>query len=120
MDLYQINIVPNKECIYYFFAGRRYKKPENLSDNSCEGISYYTGFINHRTGEDFIFLKQNFFITDCDMKFVINSTPLGIVKIQNQLFLFRENTYYESEAYFIDLIKNNQLIEVFSSFGGGC
>lgn len=120
VDLYQIKTVPNKESIYYFIAGRKYKKPKDFSDSSCEGISYYTGFIRHRAGDDYNILKHNFFITDCDMKYVINSTPLGIVKIQEQLFLFRENTYYESEAYFIDLIKDNQMIEVFSSFGGGC
>lgn len=120
VDLNQITIRPNKESIYYFAAWKKYKKPKDFSDSSCEGISYFTGFISHQTGGDFTFIEQSLYITDCDMKYVVKSAPLGVVRIENQLFLVKENTYYESEAYFIELIKNNQMIEVFNSYGGGC
>ena len=85
-DLYKVKVVPTGDSIYCFAAEKKYNKPKDFSDSSCEGISYYTGFIRHRTGGDYTILKHNFFLTDCDMKYVINSIPLGAVIIQNQLF----------------------------------
>ena len=119
-NLYKIKDVVGTTSLYYFYVGRSYEKPEGFSDRSCEAVSQYGGFILQTGNEKFDVLKDDFFITDCDMQNTIFSVPFGAFKVGNDSFLIRETLYYEREAYYIDLIRDGKMSVVTELFGGGC
>lgn len=119
-ELNEMSGVADGNNIYYFAAERKYNKPRDFLDRSCEAISHYMGFLLRKESGGYVMLQEDFAITDCDMQSAIYSTPFGAFKVGNDWFLVKENTYYESEVYFIDLIRNGKIYNVTELFGGGC
>jgi hypothetical protein len=119
-DLYEIKAFDGSNSLYYFYVGRNYEKPDGFSDRFCEAVSQYGGFILQTGDGEFEVLKDNFFITDCDTQNIFISEPFGIFRLGSDSFLIRETLYYESEVYYIDLIRDGKMSEVTALFGGGC
>lgn len=119
-EMYQIDIKHTGDSYYFFIATRSYIKPQGHPDQECEAISFFNGVITHKKGSNYKLHQGHLDLTDCDMKYVGSSTPLGIIKIQNNYYLVQENMGYESESYSIIEIKGNKFEKVFHLFGGGC
>ncbi len=118
-DLYMIEIAPRKEKLYYVEATREY--PDlGYYKYPCEGISFFKAYIKEDKHGKLSILNKHLELTDCDMKYAIPATPLGIINIGGNYYLIEEKTYYEAEDYNILRIDDKGLNEVLSTFGGGC
>ncbi|MFQ5759417.1 MAG: hypothetical protein ACE5HM_00425 [Acidiferrobacterales bacterium] len=109
----------NGRTIYYVEMRRHYRKPEHFSDQSCDGITWFTGWLLKDNGR-FSILNTRASLTDCDMKGADSADPDHMISVGANDYVVSVNYGYESEYYTVGQITNAGLRQLVSRSGGGC
>lgn len=104
--------------LYYFEAEKQYKKPPTSADPECDDVSLFQGWIEADQRGDFGLLDSRLFLTNCDRKGPSFATPLGIMTLNDETFLFVTEHGWEDESYIILELRNSGLHKVLETFGG--
>ena len=107
----------NGEHLYYFEAKKEYEKPATATDRGCNDVSLFQGWIDATDRGGLGLMESRLFLTNCDMKGPSSATPLGIMTLKNQIFIFVSEHGWEDESYII-LELNSGLHKVLETFGG--
>lgn len=116
--LYRSKSGVNGEHLYYFEAEKQYKKTAAPSDQGCNDVSLFQGWISTQGKGGLGLMASHLMLTDCDMKGPSTTTPLGIMTLKNRTFLFVGEHGWEDESYTILELDNSGLYGVLETFGG--
>lgn len=114
--LYRSTALINGEHFYYFEAEKRY--PAAQASQSCEYISWYRGWISTQGKGGLGLLDSQLVFTDCDRKGASYSIPLGMMMLNNQMFLFATEHGWEDQSYMILEFDYSGLHRVLDTLGG--
>lgn len=115
---YRSNSTVGGEHLYYFEAEKQYRKTSTSRDSECSDVSLFQGWIETSERDGLGLLASRLFLTDCDMKGPSSATPLGIMTLNNETFLFVTEHGWEDESYIILELGNSDLQKVLETFGG--
>ena len=116
--LYRSSLRLNGEHLYYFEAEKQQKRRTASSDEGCNDISLFQGWISADEKGGMGLHDSRTFLTDCDRKGPSSSTPLGIMKLKDATYIFVSEHGWESEAYWIIGLDNSGLHKVLETYGG--
>ena len=104
--------------LYYFEAEKQYRKPATAIDATCNDVSVFQGWVEATEGGGLGLKDSRVFLTNCDMKGPSFATPLGILTLKNEVYLFVTEHGWEDESYIILELNTSGLHKVLETFGG--
>jgi hypothetical protein len=114
--LYQMTIGESGERLYYFEALKEYKKPIPLNDQTCNNV-FFNGWISTKSDElKLIDSKMGW--KDCEPG--LDSIPLGLLKLDDGVFIFTVEFDYEGDRYLILRLNESRMQTVLETYGGSC
>jgi hypothetical protein len=116
--LYRTKSSLNGKHLYYFEAEKQYEKPATSTDPSCNDVSLFQGWMEATERGGLGLMDSRLFLTNCDKKGPSSATPLGIMTLKNEIFLFVSEHGWEDESYMILELSNSGLHKVLETFGG--
>lgn len=116
--LYRSKSLVNGEHLYYFEAEKSYAQLTAQGTRTCEDISLFRGWILTQDKGGLGLLDSQLMLTDCDRKGPSTATPLGIMTLKSQTFLFVSEHGWEDERYVILELDNSGLHRVLETRGG--
>lgn len=108
----------NGKHLYYFEAEKQYQKPATSIDPSCNDVSLFQGWVEATELGELGLMDSRLFLTNCDRKGPSSATPLGIMTLKDEVFLFVSEHGWEDESYVILELSNSGLQKVLETFGG--
>jgi hypothetical protein len=114
--LYQMTIENTGERLYYFESLKEYRKPIPTNDQSCNDV-FFNGWISAKSGE-LKLIDSKIGWTDCEGR--LDSIPLGLLVLDNQVFIFTRDFGYEDEMYLIFKLSESRIQMVLETQGGSC
>ena len=105
----------NGKHLYYFEAEKQY---ENSTDPGCNDVSLFQGWMEATERGGLGLMDSRLFLTNCDRKGPSSATPLGIMTLKHEIFLFVSEHGWEDESYVILELSNSGLHKVLETFGG--
>lgn len=105
----------NGKHLYYFEAEKQY---ENSTDPGCNDVSLFQGWMEATEHGGLGLMDSRLFLTNCDRKGPSSATPLGIMTLKHEIFLFVSEHGWEDESYVILELSNSGLHKVLETFGG--
>ena len=108
----------NGKYLYYFEARKEYEKPATSTDAGCNDVSLFQGWLEATERGGLGLIDDRLFLTNCDMKGPSSTTPLGIMTLKNQIFVFVSEHGWEDESYMIFELNDSGLHKVLETFGG--
>lgn len=108
----------NGKHLYYFEVEKQYEKSATSRDPGCNDVSLFHGWIDATDRGGLGLLDSRLFLTNCDRKGPSSATPLGIMTLKNEIFLFVSEHGWEDESYLILELNNSGLHKVLETFGG--
>jgi len=114
--LYQMTIENTGERLYYFESLKEYKKPIPTNDQSCNDL-FFNGWISAKSGA-LKLIDSKIGWTDCEGR--QDSIPLGLLVLDNQVFIFTRDFGYEDERYLIFKLSESRMQVVLETQGGSC
>jgi hypothetical protein len=114
--LYQMTIETTGERLYYFESLKEYKMPIPTNDQSCNDL-FFNGWIAAKSGGPKL-IDSKIGWTDCEGR--QDSIPLGLLVLDNQVFIFTRDFGYEDESYLIFKLSESRMQVVLETLGGSC
>jgi hypothetical protein len=114
--LYQMTIENTGERLYYFESLKEYRKPIPTNDQSCNDV-FFNGWISAKSGE-LKLIDSKIGWKDCEGS--LDSIPLGLLILDNQVFIFTRDFGYEDESYLIFKLNESRMQMVLETQGGSC
>jgi hypothetical protein len=116
--LYRSKSLVNGENLYYFEAEKGYPQSIAQGSRNCEDISLFRGWISTQGKGGLGLIDSQLMFTDCDRKGPSTATPLGIMTLKNQTFLFVKEHGWEDQSYMILEFDYSGLHRVLETLGG--
>lgn len=114
--LYQMIIENTGERLYYFESVKEYRKPILTNAQSCNDL-FFNGWISAKSGE-LKLIDSKMAWTDCEDR--LGSVPLGLLVLENQVFIFTRDFGYEGDMYSIFKVSESRMQLVLETYGGSC
>ena len=108
----------NGKHLYYFEAEKQYGQPAASTDPRCNDVSLFQGWMEATERGGLGLMDSRLFLTNCDRKGPGSATPLGIMSLKHQIFVFVSEHGWEDESYIILELSNSGLHKVLETFGG--
>ena len=110
---YKAALPKEGDSLYYIGAFRKYPHP------GCYGLTYFHSWIR-RHEDDFLIIKAEAVISDCDEMGNDKITPYLVIHLNGQDYVVAEHQGYEWENYTVTHITDNGCQVVLKVSGGGC
>ena len=114
--LYEMTIEDTGERLYYFESVKEYRKPIPTDAQSCNDL-FFNGWISAKSGE-LKMIDSKIGWTDCERG--VDRIPLGLLVLDNQVFIFTRDFGYEDESYLIFKLKESRMQLILKTQGGSC
>jgi len=118
--LYRHRLTDDGQTLLYFEASRKYQKPPDSNDPSCENISMFGGWALRDAQGNLALLHSQFAPTDCDRKQVGLAFPFAILNLDGKTFAVIEEDSYEGESYIILEIRKDGVHRILETYAGSC
>jgi hypothetical protein len=115
--LYQSSAVVAGRHVYYFESLKEYRKPIPSNDQSCNNVFFKGWILGNSTG-DLRLVDAKIGWTDCEGR--QDRIPLGLLAVDNQVFVITCDFGYEDESYSILKLSESGIHPVLKTQGGSC
>ena len=114
--LYRMTIEKSGERLYYFEALKEYKKPIPTNDQTCNNV-FFKGWILTKSDELKVIDSKTGW-KDCQPG--LDSIPLGLLNLDDEVFIFTVEFDYEGDRYLILKLNESRMQTVLETYGGSC
>ncbi|HEV8430299.1 MAG TPA: hypothetical protein VGQ41_20515 [Pyrinomonadaceae bacterium] len=114
--LYRMTIEKTGERLYYFEALKEYRKPIPINEQTCNNV-FLNGWILTKSDE-LKLIDSTIGWKDCETG--VDSIPLGLLVLDDEVFIFSCQFGYEGETYFIYKLSKARIQTVLETYGASC
>jgi hypothetical protein len=106
--------------LVYFVAERAYPTGPFFADTTCPSRTVMSGWLAPGSGGSLTLLDPKVFVTDCDGKEIVTTSPLGALQVGKRSFWVVQEHGWEDETYTILEVGPAEVRRAFEVDGGGC
>ena len=111
-----MTIEKSGERLYYFEALKEYKKPIPTNDQTCNNV-FFNGWILTKS-DTLKMIDSKVGWKDCETE--LDSIPVGLLNLDNEVFIFTVEFDYEGDRYLILKLNESRMQTVLETYGGSC
>jgi hypothetical protein len=107
------------KSLYYIEATKEYPVPVDPQSPDCKVTSLFTGWLSKVASKREV-LQHNIEVTDCEMMEAANRIPLGMLQVDNRVFIVAEDSTGETHSYSIYEWTGSGVQLLLETSAGGC